>query len=935
MSELTDAVQNNANPNRNIFHATESLRENKDLYKHVVESIKDHAIILTDANGLIVSWNSGAENLTGFSAADAIGSYSSIIFTPEDVADGADKQEMSTAKIEGKAEDSCWHIKKSGERFFANGILNPLLDDDENVIGYIKVLRDFTLQHQSEIDLRQTKTSREFALEAAEMGDWDYSYTTNVARTSLKHDQIYGYTNPVANWNFDNFYSHVIPADHEIVHKHFQDLQTTGVIDIEYRIKRVDGEVRWISLKGRGEKDKAGKTVRIAGVVRDIHDQKTLQEQLAHETEETEAAHEELYELVMQAPTPMVVMTGPEFRFTFTNPLYETLVGRRVQGKNLRDVFKQSELGGMLSIIEAVYNTGEPHAVSELPFTLKSADGKTKQLFLNVSYTALRDSKNSIKAVTCLMIDITKEVVARNEAILERGRFETLMRKMPAAVIIAEAPSGKILFANDQMQSVWGHEYGEWKGWHLDGREILPNEWPLARAISSGEEVKGEHVRVLWPNGQERFLNLSAAPVRDPHNNVIAGIAICQDISDEVNTKKNLEATKERLQRAAIAAESASAAKSSFLANMSHEIRTPMTAVLGFTEVLRDPDLTVEERSSALSRIDSSGRALLRLIEDILDISRIEAGKLDIQQAPFSPASVVTDVISLLRLSAEQKNLQLKLRIDSSVPSIATSDPARLRQILMNLIGNAIKFTERGEVIVKLKSTDNQFLLFDIVDTGIGIADCDRDKLFQPFAQADGSITRKFGSSGLGLILSRRLAERLGGDLWLAESTQHKGSRFTVKIKCDPFTFDRPDLVNNEEAAMAAAGASSKKDLIGYKILVAEDVVENRELIKIYLNKAGAQVDFAEDGSQAIEKANANSYNIILMDIQMPNVDGIQATKILRANGYEKPIVALTAHAMAEEAIRSLDSGCNAHLTKPLDRFGLIAAIKKYASLPV
>ncbi len=377
-------------------------------------------------------------------------------------------------------------------------------------------------------------------------------------------------------------------------------------------------------------------------------------------------------------------------------------------------------------------------------------------------------------------------------------------------------------------------------------------------------------------------------------------------------------------------AESANAAKSAFLANMSHEIRTPMSAILGFTELLHDADLSAADREDAIARIDRSSRNLLRLIDDILDISKIESNKVDIHRTRFSPQELVGEVISLLRIQAEQNNLELKLVISKDVPNFAYSDPIRVRQILINLIGNAIKFTKIGEITVSLKAEEQRFIVFEVEDTGIGISESDRRKLFQPFAQADSSIARKFGGTGLGLALSRRLCERLGGNLVLAESHPGRGSRFKAYIDGSPFENDRIPLKVTSETQlkqMVDEGA-----LRGKRILVAEDISDNQILMRFYLEPAGAIIDFASNGAEAVEMAKTHDYDVVLMDIQMPQVDGIQATRTLRASGYTHPIVALTAHAMPEEINRSLDAGCNAHLTKPIAKSELISALLRYVS---
>ena len=275
------------------------------------------------------------------------------------------------------------------------------------------------------------------------------------------------------------------------------------------------------------------------------------------------------------------------------------------------------------------------------------------------------------------------------------------------------------------------------------------------------------------------------------------------DITERIEQAQELLAAK-------ASAESANLSKTTFLANMSHEIRTPMTAVLGFAELLKEPHLPEDQRDDAISRIQRSGQTLLKLIDDILDISKVESGKFSTEKLRFSPREVVAEVTALLRLQAEQKGLALQANIDSSVPPIAFSDPTIVRQILTNLIGNGIKFTCKGLVHVHVSaekdhSSDKQFLIFDVFDTGIGIAQSDQAKLYQPFVQADESINRQFGGTGLGLILSKRLAQQLGGDLLLVKSTQQAGSQFQARLEAGPFEGARVAEIEARDHSKLAA----------------------------------------------------------------------------------------------------------------------------------
>lgn len=369
----------------------------------------------------------------------------------------------------------------------------------------------------------------------------------------------------------------------------------------------------------------------------------------------------------------------------------------------------------------------------------------------------------------------------------------------------------------------------------------------------------------------------------------------------------------------------ASEAKSSFLANMSHEIRTPLGAILGFSELLTTDGVAPEEKLTYTQTIRRNGQLLSALIDDVLDLAKVESGHLTIERIDVAVRELFSDVISAMQPRAFIKKVALSLTLAADVPWIVNTDPVRFKQILINVVGNAIKFTAQGEISVSV-SSDASVLRILVSDTGIGITESQAQNLFSAFSQADSSITRRFGGTGLGLALSKKLAQALGGDLILKSSEKGRGSQFEISIaRGQPLS---------TELVSSPSGTSQIATIKDLRILVVDDSVDNQTLIGHFLRLADASIETASDGIEAIERLGAQSFDVVLMDIQMPRLGGYEAVARLRQSGYRKPIVALTAHAFKEDHDRAIAAGFNDYLTKPIDRARLIETIARMSGVP-
>jgi len=428
----------------------------------------------------------------------------------------------------------------------------------------------------------------------------------------------------------------------------------------------------------------------------------------------------------------------------------------------------------------------------------------------------------------------------------------------------------------------------------------------------------------MSPKGKDK-IGKSTTPIFDENGELIGSIHIAKDVTGHKEIQEQLQKAKE-------AAEAANVAKSEFLANIRHEIRTPMNSIIGFSDMLADENLNGQQQEY-VKTIRDSAQNLLSLINDIVDFSKIEAGKLNIEILDCSLGQLLNSIESTMKPKAAEKGLEFKIIEREGLPSQIRCDPIRLSQCLVNLVDNAVKFTKKGHVHLKVfvQQIDNKsFICFDVKDTGVGIPPGRQAAIFESFTQADGSTTRKYGGTGLGLTITKKLAELLGGRLSLT-SEVGKGTTFSLMIPAGLDVSKQPTLDRSDIAVQANAVEQPNLRLrFSGSILVVEDNPTNQMLIKQLLKKMGFEVTTAEDGNEALQKTLTHSFDMIFMDLQMPNMDGYEATRAMRENGVTIPIVALTASTMSGDEGKCICAGCNDYLSKPINRKELLKTIQKY-----
>ncbi|MBN1863303.1 MAG: PAS domain S-box protein [Victivallales bacterium] len=961
------AVNRGRDLERRIQLRTEELNRSREQINATLHSIAD-AVMSTDPEGRVQDMNSLAEYLTGKNFEQAEGNPLEGIFM---VADATTRKKLRKAMAAGQTlelpEDTTL-LSHDGSRHEISGSMSPIRDKGDT-IGSVLVFRDISDRKKMEMAL--LRSEQQFRSLVSNIPGVSYRCKPDKNWTMLymssEPDSLAGYhLTDFINNSVRSYESVIHREDTEFVSNKVNAGMETGMPwEIEYRLVGSDGDIYWVYEKGRAVVEDSEEVRYLDGFIFDITERKRSEEQLKLSREQ--------FALAVQGSNDGIWDWDLRSNSLYLSPRWKEQLGfKDDELENRFETFSGNlhpeDKPFVMDYVDR-YLRGEMELYN-VEFRMLHRDGGWRWILARGS--AVRNEDGLPVRMAGSHTDITDRKVAEKE-LLRQTRMQELLTGISSTYISLplEEADGKIVASLSELGDfvnadrvyvleydhprkicIKTHEWpcldghpgampewfvAEWCKVHAEGKTVivgdaeakdLPDSCAFLRSVGAKSLIAVPMMDVDSCCGFVVFLSL-----RRKHLYSEAEAKLLSIFSQLlVNIRKRREIEKS-LRHSRELAEAGTRAKSEFLANMSHEIRTPMNGVIGMTELLLDTPLDQEQRRYA-DTVRICAEQLLSLTDNILDFSKIEAGKMDIESIVFELGNLVDEVSRIVSLKAEEKNIDFKLSISDKIPSVLKGDPRRIRQVLLNLLGNALKFTESGEIEVRVElegsSRNLATLRFIVIDTGIGIPPDRRDLLFRSFSQIDPSTTRKYGGTGLGLAICKQLVEMMKGDIGFS-STEGKGSSFwfTLPLK-------KHRVVPERHAKPVAGRPSEGMNFSNLKILVAEDNLVNRHVaVAVLRKKLGINADSAQNGAEALNALRQKKYDIVLMDCQMPIMDGFETTRIIRDPGSAMPdpgvyIVAMTANAMKGDREICLSAGMDDYVAKPIRSENLRDIILRY-----
>jgi PAS domain S-box-containing protein len=911
---------------------TEQARSAADEFTQAILESAPIASIVVDGEGRIVRVNRQTEELFGYECDELLNQHVEMLVPSvtreRHVQDRRAYLSRPRVRPMGLGRDLRGR-RKDGSAFPVEVALNPV-ETSQGLLVLAAVV-DITERENARAALQQSESRFRATFENAAVGVAHVAIDGHWLRVNQRLCEIVGY--PAHELLAKTFQDITYPDDLE------QDLTNVGRLlageigtySMEKRYIRKDGSIVWINLTVSLVRDERGEPDYFIPVIEEISQKKRAERVMAESKRQLERQTNELETLYQTAPVGLAVVDR-KHRILKINQWFVKRNGGHVQnsiGRDYRelmpDIAEQLE-----ALTVQVFNTGQP--VIDAEIRSDTSESSAEKRFFLVNYSPIHAPDGKVDAIQCVLSDITDRIRAEQARRRREHRFRVMADSIPEIVFTNRA-DGACDYQNARFYELTGMASGKAQGWgwmealHPEDVQRCREEWRTSVRTGAPYECR---YRLRLADGEYRWFIARSRPLFKREGRLIQWSGAVTDIHELVLAEKALS-------EARAAAEVANRAKSEFLASMSHEIRTPMTAIMGFLDVLLSHTPEPDDLQS-LPIIKRNAEYLLELINNILDLSKIEAHKLELQKACFSLQELVSDVHGSISVRAREKGLPLSIEYDGLIPETLEGDRTRVRQILMNLITNAIKFTDRGQVRVFIRFLSDEInpgIQFQVTDTGIGITPHELRLLFHPFAQGNHSAKRRQGGTGLGLTITNRLVESLGGQI-AVDSQPGKGSTFTVTLPTAPIK--EVTLIEADNSVLYASSPSAELRNLQHncRVLVVDDRRDIRLLIQHFLEEAGVEVTPAENGRNAIETIEeahrqGQPFDVIIMDMQMPVMDGYTATRELRGRGFKRPIIALTASAMKGEREDCLAVGCDDYLSKPVTQSDLVAAVARYS----
>jgi len=809
---------------------------------------------------------------------------------------------------------------------FLYGSYTPLFDGSGKCWGISVVALDVTEKKEMEIRLEQTADQlgewmRRYELIVAASGQvaYDYDVATKKIIWGRTSEKVLGLTPEELGGGFDQWRDLLHADDREKTLGSLSEAEKNcSFWDCEYRLRHRDGHYVWIRDRGFFVAGPDGRAGRQLGMMEDVT-QKKLAEKAVLESEE------KFRRIFEEGPLGMA-MVSPNFRFLGANDAFCMITGYskgELAAMTFRDITHPDYIARDIDAISKLVKGEIPVYKAEKKYVRKDREA----VWASVTVTAIKDYTGRLTYLLAMVENINERKTAEEKLRISEEKFSKAFYTSPDAIAINRFSDGVYIECNQGFTDITGYTREE-----VFGRSSLPGDL----GIWVNNEDRNKLISALMRHGECKGLE---APFRCKNGTIVTGLMSAKII--EIDREKciltitrditELKKIQQAIIQARDAAEAASHAKSDFMANMSHELRTPLNGIIGFANLLDGSGLNAKQKDFIHTVKTSSGH-LLELINDILDFSKLDANKIKLENIPFDIASDVVNSIKLLSEQAAQKKLRLEYEIDPAINYTVIGDPLRFRQVIFNLLTNAIKFTAEGRIDVKIsessRSDENAILSVSVSDTGIGIPNDRIGEIFEMFHQLDESNSKRHGGAGLGLSIVRGLVGLMGGTIGV-ESEPGKGSRFTVEIPFKILSETPKATCENKAETQSAAGENS------LEILLAEDDQISKALIKAITRNFGWKISFADTGKEAVDLYISKRFDAIFMDGQMPVMDGFEATRKIRdiekETGRHVPIIALTAYAMDGDAGKFLSAGMDDYISKPIDDDNIL--VEKVKSL--